>query len=56
MEKEILNFTIADIKKNLFERKVTVKQVLLVFINRTLSVATSDNLNLITDINFIEAI
>ncbi|CAD8180408.1 unnamed protein product [Paramecium pentaurelia] len=56
LEKEILNYTIADIKKILFEKKATVKQVLLVFINRTLSVATSENLNLITDINFIEAI
>ncbi|CAD8189600.1 unnamed protein product [Paramecium octaurelia] len=56
LEKQILNSTIADIKKILFEKKATVKQVLLVFINRTLSVATSDNLNLITDINFAEAL
>ncbi|CAK63580.1 unnamed protein product (macronuclear) [Paramecium tetraurelia] len=56
LEKDILNFTISDIKYILFEKKATVKQVLLVFINRTLSVATSDNLNLITDVNFIEAI
>ncbi|CAD8053035.1 unnamed protein product [Paramecium primaurelia] len=56
LEKEILNFTIADVKQILFEKKATVKQVLLVFINRTLSVATSDNLNLITDINFVEAL
>ena len=55
-EKEILNYTIADIKKALFDKKATVKQVLLVFINRTLSVATSENLNLITDINFFEAL
>ncbi|CAD8171097.1 unnamed protein product [Paramecium pentaurelia] len=56
LEKEILNFTIAEVKQILFEKKATVKQVLLVFINRTLSVATSDNLNLITDINFVEAL
>ncbi|CAD8085395.1 unnamed protein product [Paramecium sonneborni] len=55
-EKQILDFTISEIKKVLFEKRVTVKQVLLVFINRTLSVGTSENLNLITDINFVEAL
>ncbi|CAD8082926.1 unnamed protein product [Paramecium sonneborni] len=55
-EKDILNMTINDIKSILFEKKATVKQVLLVFINRILSVATSENLNLITDINFVEAL
>lgn len=39
-EKTILNSTIKDIKKILYEKKATVKQVLLVFINQILKVAT----------------
>ena len=56
LEKTILNSTITQIKQILFDKKATVRQVLLVFINRTLKVATSENLNLITDIIFIEAL
>ncbi|CAD8184598.1 unnamed protein product [Paramecium pentaurelia] len=56
LQKQILNSNVAQIKQLLYEEKTTVEQIVLVFIERILKVACSDKLNIITEINFIEAL
>ncbi|CAK85678.1 unnamed protein product (macronuclear) [Paramecium tetraurelia] len=56
LQKQILNGNVAQIKQLLYEEKMTVFQTVLVFIERILKVACSDNLNIITEINFDEAL
>ncbi|CAK82959.1 unnamed protein product (macronuclear) [Paramecium tetraurelia] len=56
LQKQILNGSVAQIKQLLYEGKTTVQQIVLVFIERILKVACSDKLNIITEINFIEAL
>ncbi|CAD8182259.1 unnamed protein product [Paramecium pentaurelia] len=56
IQNQILNGNVAQIKQLLFEGKTTVQQIVLVFIERILKVACSDKLNIITEINFNEAL
>ncbi|CAD8092541.1 unnamed protein product [Paramecium sonneborni] len=56
IQKQILNGNVAQIKQLLYEGKTTVLETVLVFIERILKVACSDQLNIVTEINFDEAL